>query len=645
MDAPARHRVATVLRAVGVVVLLAVLPLVSTPETLDVREPIRRVTIAAVLLCAAGTWWAGRRGPQLPRAVWWAMGVVALAAVASTWASANSWLSVVGRSPRDEGLLMIGAYLAMLPAGAVLFATAAGRRLAVWTATLSGWVLVWMGVRDVLSGQTHRVTTALGNASTVGIWGLLLAAWLGWVAWRERSWVALAGALAGGALLVLGASRGALSGVFVAAVLSMVLVARTEGARRVLLPAAVMVAGVVVVLALPMTRDRIFLEEAGAGTNITVRLMMWRHTLALVRQEPLLGLGPSRWVGETSAGYGPAWQAEANPGVRLDGVHNVVLQVTAALGVLGLLAVTGLAVVVGWSLWQVAMGRAGRAFRGAGPAGRKRVAQGRDAVASWPSAALALGVGTAVALMFAYTEPVFVVPGAAVVGGGLALAHGATDRGRDAHRIATGGVRELLPGALTLAALAALVATTMVWDGYRDARQAVSGGPATAGARLHQAERTAPWDPNIPVRAAGAMTTLAAGKGDWHHSWGNEHAPQDAVLTRACPRIAPDQQCLAWQARAAVQAGDPARGGLLAQQAVSMGPDDHLSRTVQQEVLLAQGRPTDAVAAARGHVERNPGLYTAWRMLARAQRASGDLASAQVSQARADQLQWELLER
>ena len=244
MDAPDRRRVAAALRGLGVVVLLAVLPLVSTPETLDIREPVRRVAIAGVLVCAAGAWWADRRGPQLPRAVWWAMGVVALVAVGSTWASANSWLSVVGRYPRDEGLLMIVAYLAMLPAGAVLFATAAGRRLAVWSATLSGWVLVWMGLRDVLSGQTHRVVTALGNASTVGIWGLLLAAWLGWVAWRERSRVALAGAFAGAGLLVLGASRGALAGVLVAAVLSLVLVARTEGVRRVLVPVGLMVAGV-----------------------------------------------------------------------------------------------------------------------------------------------------------------------------------------------------------------------------------------------------------------------------------------------------------------------------------------------------------------------------------------------------------------
>ena len=646
MDAPDRRRVAAAVRGLGVVVLLAVLPLVSTPETLDIREPVRRVAIAGVLVCAAGAWWADRRGPQLPRAVWWAMGVVALAAVGSTWASANSWLSVVGRYPRDEGLLMIVAYLAMLPAGAVLFATAAGRRLAVWTATFSGWVLVWMGLRDVLSGQTHRVVTALGNASTVGIWGLLLAAWLGWVAWRERSRVALAGAFAGAGLLVLGASRGALAGVLVAAVLSLVLVAHTEGVRRVLVPVGLMVAGVVVVLALPMTRDRIFLEEAGAGTNITVRLMMWRHTLALVAEEPVLGLGPSRWVGESSAGYGPAWQAEASPGVRLDGVHNVVLQVTAALGVLGLLAVTGLAVVVGMALLRAALGTVAPVRRGhdrvalaswrSGRATRRERAQGRDAFASWPAAALAVGVGTAVALMFAYTEPVFVVPGAAVVGGGLAVAHAAGGAAVPRRRPAHPRAPEVLPAALTAVATVSLVATTLVWDGYRDARTAVASGPAAAGPRLQQAERMAPWDPNIPVQAAGAMTTLAADKGAWHRSWGNELAPQDDALTRACPRIAPDQQCLAWQARAALQAGDPGRGGLLIQQAVSMGPDDHLSRVVQQEVLLAQGDTSQAVAAATDHVERNPHLHTAWRMLAHAQQADGDLAAAQQSTARAD---------
>ncbi|MFC0359143.1 hypothetical protein CYJ76_04110 [Kytococcus schroeteri] len=632
MNPVRRETLATVLRLAAVVLLLGVLPLVSTPGALDVREPVRRVVIAAVMTCTAGLWWVEREDPRLPRPVWWAMGAVGLAAVLATWLSTNSWLSVVGRYPRNEGLVMIGAYLAALPAGALLFAHQAGRRWAVWTATASGWVLVWMGVRDATGGSAGRVVTALGNASTVGFWGLMLAAWLGWVTWRERSRVALAGAVAGGALLVLGASRGALLGLFVGAALSLVLVARTEGVRRVVAPAGVIVAGVVAVLALPITRDRIFLEQEGAGTNITVRLMMWRRTARLVLEHPE-GVGPSRWVASVADGYGPAWQAEAGPGVTLDAVHNVVLQTASTLGVVGLLAVTALAVACGQVLW--------RAVRTTGP--------GEGPRSAWSPAALVVGVGFCVALMFAYTEPVFVVPGAALVGGGLAAACRDDEplvrvprRWSAAERARAGRLRRGAAAAVSVAAAVSLVGSLMVWDAHRHAGSTVAAGPAGAAAGLERTHRAAPWDPNPEVLLAGRATALAAGRTPWNPDFGASSRPQYEALTRRCPGIGPDQRCLVWQSMAAVQTGDADTGLALALRALAMGPDDHASRTAQQGALLALGRPDLAVLGAREHVHRNPELFSAWRMLARAQKAAGDLAGAQVSQARADQLQWEV---
>ncbi len=663
---------AAVLRVLGVVLLFAVLPLVSTPEALDIREPIRRVTIAGALVAATGLWWVERDDPRLPRPVWWAMGAVALAAWAATWASTNSWSSVVGRYPRDEGLVMILAYLAALPAGAVLLARRLGRQAAVWAATASGWVMVWMGVRDATGGQVHRVVTSLGNASTVGVWGLMLCAWLGWVAWRERSWLALAGAASGAGLVVLGASRGAMVGLGVGALLSLVLVARTEGVRRIVAPAAVMVAGVVTVLVLPMTRDRIFLAEEGAGTNITVRLMMWRHTAGVIRDDLLFGIGPSRWVSSVDGGYGPAWQEQAGAGVKLDGVHNVVLQTTAALGLVGLMAVVMLSLAVGWALLRVVLW--------------PWTSEVRSAQASWPAAALVVGVGMACALMFAYTEPVFVVPGAALVGGGLAvagrvqdeqhqrphdgvgspwadaeagqesgqaidwsrpdqgigavLAHAVSPQGRG--RRLTHGHRVLLAGVATVASVGALVASTQQWTAYTEARLAVAGPPSVTRQHLLAVQEAAPFDPNPAVRAAGVVTNLTAGRTVWNPAYGHRSDTHLHVLAQECPRIGPDQQCLAWQSRAATQVGDPVFGQVLAQRAVAMGPDDHASRLAEHDAYLAAGRPDLAVAAAQRHAQRNPELYTAWRMLARAQKAAGDLASAQVSQARADQLMWEL---
>ena len=69
MNPVRRETLATVLRLAAVVLLLGVLPLVSTPGALDVREPVRRVVIAAVMTCTAGLWWVEREDPRLPSSI------------------------------------------------------------------------------------------------------------------------------------------------------------------------------------------------------------------------------------------------------------------------------------------------------------------------------------------------------------------------------------------------------------------------------------------------------------------------------------------------------------------------------------------------------------------------------------------------
>ncbi|WP_462418663.1 O-antigen ligase family protein [Kytococcus sp. Marseille-QA3725] len=639
-------RVASALRLLGVVLLFAVLPLVSTPGALDIREPVRRVVIALVLASSTGLWWVEREDPRLPRPVWWSMGAVALASLLATVASSNSWMSVVGRFPRDEGLLMIGAYLAALPVGALLLARQEGRTAAVWSATASGWVLVSMALRDTFAGETVRVTTALGNASTVGIWGLVLSAWLGWVAWRERSKVALGGAAAGGLLVVLGASRGAMLGLVVGSLLSVAVLVRTEGVRRVIVPVGLVVVGIASVLLLPMTRERIFLEQEGSGTNVTVRLMMWRRTLELIADRPLLGVGPSRWVSAVEDGYGPAWQAETAPapGAKIDAVHNVVLQTAATLGVVGLLAVTALAVTTGLVLLRCAL--------------RPWTPDQRDARVAWPGAGLTVGVGVAAALMFAYTEPVFVVPGAALVGGGLAVAEQMRSRqegecrglplGRPVGGLRPGlrwRIRRGVAAAAVVVSGLAVIGTTAVWNAHFQAQRTLDDESHRSAQGFQRARVAAPWDPNPRVRLAEALATAAAGRSEWSPAAGADPGPHRDALAELCPRIGPDQTCLAHLARSEVQAGDPQQGLRTATRALAMGQDDHLSRTAQYEALLASGRPDLAEVAAREHIDRNPELYSGWKMLAKAQQAGGDLASAQDSQARADQLLWDLLEQ
>ena len=106
------------------------------------------------------------------------------------------------------------------------------------------------------------------------------------------------------------------------------------------------------VLVAPTARARLTGSTPFAEATVNGRLLLWQESLELVAHHPLLGVGPSRFVDSIGAFHTPQWAASVGPYAPPDSPHNLVLQVAAAGGVLGVLAVVALAGAWVLSLWR-----------------------------------------------------------------------------------------------------------------------------------------------------------------------------------------------------------------------------------------------------------------------------------------------------
>ncbi|MBF6590699.1 MAG: O-antigen ligase family protein [Ktedonobacterales bacterium] len=241
------------------------------------------------------------------------------------------------------------------------------------------------GSRLVRYAAAGRATGIIyGSGNSLGAWleralplALALALAARGLGKRERL-VALGCALFYLPPLVWSASRGAQVGAAVACAL--VLVASVGLVR---LAAALAALAVAVALVLRATLTRAFLQ--GHNGTGQARLLVWLAALHMIRDHPLLGIGPDQFQYYYSARYTsqPYWITRINgrpTTLALDPTlahpHNLPLDLWLSVGLVGL---AGFALALGnfWlrcaRLWRAGAGRAGR----------------------WP-AALALGAGASV---------------------------------------------------------------------------------------------------------------------------------------------------------------------------------------------------------------------------------------------------------
>jgi len=140
--------------------------------------------------------------------------------------------------------------------------------------------------------------------------------------------------------------------------------------------------GVVAALALPLTRQRLLVQSPLSQQTATGRGLEWTETLRLIGQHPLLGVGPSGFLG-TSPSVQSAQYVRLAGAARLDSPHSLPLQIADGGG-----AVLLLIAAVGWFLV------------------RNIVTRRRDvADAPWAIGAAAAIAGWATVLLTRFTAP------------------------------------------------------------------------------------------------------------------------------------------------------------------------------------------------------------------------------------------------
>jgi O-Antigen ligase len=467
------------------ILLLAVAGAAFLPGALD-RFVFPKLALAAagVLLAVSGP----ARG-TLPRAAMWLLLLSGLLLLAAALIGATPLQQILGRPPRYEGLVALPVYLGALASGARVLGPGRARGSTAWlldglsVAALAIGIeaaLEAAGLRPLLS-SVSRPGSLLGNASDQGAWAVLALGPLGAVAIRLRGTLHRAGAIGAAVALATSGSRGALLGAVVLAIVLAAL-APSRGPRLAIAAGCAILA--LGVLALPTTRTRVLSTTPLARQTVTGRTLLWRETLKLVSNHPLLGVGPSGYVDAVPAYHDRRYEQEIGPANPPDSPENWLLQATDAGGLgLALLAV----ILAGLVL-----------RRGAATVREQRSVAEGIAIGGM----LAGLAGYSVALLFHFTTA-GTTPLAALFAGALIAAPSPSAAGAYARlRIVLIAAYAVLTVVLAAGAAAELPLRSALL-------QAAAGNLAAADRDFHTARDLRPWDAGIAQDATHAFAVLA----------------------------------------------------------------------------------------------------------------------------------------
>lgn len=467
------------------ILLLAVAGAAFLPGALD-RFVFPKLAIASAGVVLAVT--VPARG-RLPRAVWWLLLLAGAILLAAALIGAAPLAQVLGRPPRYEGLVALPVYLGALASGARLFGPSRPNGSTAWLLDGLSMAALAIGVEAALEAaglrplvsNVSRPGSLLGNASDQGAWAVLALGPLAAVAIRLRGWLHRAGAVGAAVALVTSGSRGALVGAVAVAV---VLVALAPGHR----PRIAIAVGCVIlalgVLTLPTTRSRVLTATQVSRQTVTGRTILWGETVDLVRDNPLLGVGPSGYVDAIPAYHSSRYEAEVGPTNPPDSPHDWLLQAAAAGGV---------------GLLLVALILAGLVMR----RGAQAVREQRTAAEGVAIGGLLAGLaGYSVALLFYFSSSGTTPLAALFAGAVIATTPRPATRAVIWLRTVAGAAYVVLTVALAAGALAEVPLRSALL-------QAAAGNLAAADHDFHLARELRPWDAGIAQTATHAFAVLA----------------------------------------------------------------------------------------------------------------------------------------
>ncbi len=238
---------------------------------------------------------------------------------------------------------------------------------------------------------TRRLRSVYGSPNNVGLFlGRVLPIALAFLLLgkgRRRAWYGLA-LIPIIAAVVLSQSRGA---IFLGVPASILAIGLLAGGRWIWVTLGALLVGAIA--AIPFFNSpRMQALLGGEGTQV-FRIALWRSALNMIREHPILGVGPDNFLYAYRGRYmlPEAWQ---EPG--LSHPHNVVLDFGARLGLLGLAAFLWIQV----AFWKVALplrsdsgvSASGESASGESASGESASGESASGDASYKDRALAIGL-------------------------------------------------------------------------------------------------------------------------------------------------------------------------------------------------------------------------------------------------------------
>lgn len=574
--------------------------------------------------------------PYVPPTLLWPALAFGLGLALATVFSVNPRASLWGSYDRQQGLLTLGAYVALfLLTAANLRTRAQIERL--WTAIVWGSTpVVVYGILqatglDPLGWQTDAaspVLSTIGRANFLGSYLVLaipltLARGAARALTARRRWpylLLLAGQLA---CLAMTQARGAWMGLGAAIVVGLLAWALAAGDRRPALAALtvlVLAGGFVALLNLPGSPlaplaqlpglDRLAsLTRTDAGST-AARVTIWRATLPLIVARPVLGYGPETMRPVFARVFPPQLVYYQGRHVTVDRAHNLWLDLGMSAGVAAVAAFLALLVGVGRLIWR------GLRTAGGYEAGRH---EARSCVL-WVALAAAVA-GHLVDLQFSFdltaSATIFWLALAMIAALGNQVNHKGHKEEKDdpgepvknTSSSSSWGLTYLPP---TLAALALiglvclrpLAADAAYWQAQQDTR-----APEARSAAAERAVRLWPLEPEYRVGLA------------WAYLQGESFAAAEVQLD-AADRLSPHDPW-GWAARGELYAywgeiepGRLAQAEVAYRQALELAPHIATTHTSLGLVLARQGRLEEGLLELERAVALDATNSMAYRHLA-----------------------------
>ncbi len=365
---------------VGWLVAAVAVPLAFNPwggSAFELPKSLWLRALVSLMGLAAFVWAVERKGRlgRPPSSLLWPGMALGLALALSTLLSVNTRVSLWGSYQRQQGLLTLGAYLALfLFVATGLRTRAQAKRLLtalVWgSAPIVAYGLLQAAGLDPLDWHTDAASpflSTIGRANFVGSYLVLIAPLTAarLAVTRRRRWPYVLLLLTQWLALALTQARGAWVGLGVAILTGLLAWAVATRNRRpafVALGLGVLAVSWVVLLNLPggplapLARlpglDRLAgLSRTDVGST-AARLTIWRATLPLIAARPWLGYGPETMRTVFARVFPPQLVYYQGRHVTVDRAHNLWLDLGMSAGLAGVVAFGALLVGFGWLAWR-----------------------------------------------------------------------------------------------------------------------------------------------------------------------------------------------------------------------------------------------------------------------------------------------------